>query len=205
VVRQELLHEPPVPPARPASSEREQRHALRGRLNTAVVALSLVEKQLQCGMNEAANRTLQHALHALEALDQAIDGQPPTPAQRTLEALLVDDDANEQALLSSYLSMCGYQVRTAGDGHEALEFLASHQRPDFLLLDMRMPRVDGPATVAAIRQNPAFQGLTIFAVSGSSASEFNLPAGKRGVDAWFQKPVNPARIVEAMRALTHPN
>lgn len=91
-------------------------------------------------------------------------------------------------------------METVHDGYEALEFLAGHQRPDFILLDMRLPRFDGPSTIAAIRQNPAYGGMRIFAITGSSPTEFNVPVGRTGVDAWFEKPLNPKRIVEAMNA-----
>ncbi|MBY0527008.1 MAG: response regulator, partial [Gemmataceae bacterium] len=167
------------------------------------IALSLVAKQMQAGMIDAAGQTLQQALAALEKVDQSL--RTPPPPVRALGALLVEDDANEQALLSSYLRMSGIRVDVVGDGSEALEFLSYRQRPDIVLMDMRLPRFDGPSTVAAIRENPAYQGLTIFAVTGSSPTEFNLPLGKRGVDAWFQKPLNPARIVEAITTLPHPN
>ena len=98
-----------------------------------------------------------------------------------------------------------FRVETVHDGYEALEFLEGHQRPDFLLLDMRLPRFDGAATVEAIRLNPAYCALNIIAVTGSSPAEFELSAAGRGVDAWFQKPVNPKRIVEAMSTMASRN
>jgi CheY-like chemotaxis protein len=156
---------------------------------------------LKTGLTADAERTLQEAQGFLDAL-----GQPPAPPpaperpSRPIEALLVEDNPNEEALLSSYLRLSGFRVETVHDGYEALEFLASHQKPDFVLLDMRLPRFDGPSTISAIRQNPAYRGLTIFAVTGSQPSEFDLPIGEAGVNAWFQKPLNPKRIVEAMSA-----
>jgi carbon storage regulator CsrA len=199
VLREELAGTEAAQPP-PAPAERQARHDLRGRLNTLAMALHVVEKQLRAGLTADAERTLQEAQAMLDALPPAADPPGPARPHKPIEALLVEDNPNEEALLSSYLRLSGFQVETVHDGYEALEFLASHQRPDFLLLDMRLPRFDGPSTVAAIRQNPAYRGLTIFAVTGGTPAEFRLPTGEAGVDAWFQKPLNPKRIVEAMSA-----
>jgi carbon storage regulator CsrA len=203
VLREELQQGSGALPQFTPPAGKHWSHELRGRLNTAMMGLTLVEKQLQAGLKGAAEITLQDALKALDALEQSVSAatqadKAAAPPRKQVATLLVEDDANEQMLLSSYLRMSGFRVETVQDGYEALEFLASHQHPDFVLLDMRMPRFDGPSTITAIRQNPAYRHLTIYAVSGSSPTEFNIPTGRAGVDAWFQKPINPARIVEAM-------
>ncbi|HVS37022.1 MAG TPA: response regulator [Gemmataceae bacterium] len=207
VLREELApaEMPPAEIAPPAPEmDRKQRHDLRGQLNTLAMALHVAEMQLQAGRTADAEHTIQQAQAILEKA--APKEPPPAPAapRRPIEALLVEDNPNEEALLSSYLRLNGFHVETAHDGYEALEFLG-HERPDFVLLDMRLPRFDGPSTVAAIRQNPAYRGLRIFAVTGSPPEEFNLSTGEGGVDAWFQKPLNPKRIVEAMSAATAKN
>lgn len=195
VLREELVTAETLESLSTPSSD----HDLRGRFNTMAVALHVIEKQLQAGLTEDAQRTLQQAQEVLEKPMTTSVVKRESP-RKPIEALLVEDNPNEEALLSSYLRLSGFHVVTVHDGQEALEFLADHQRPDFLLLDMRLPRYDGPSTVSAIRQNPAYQGLTIFAVTGSAPTEFNLPLGGAGVDAWFQKPLNPKHIVEAMSA-----
>lgn len=210
VLREELQQGSGAFPQLTAPAGKHWSHELRGRLNTAMMGLSLVEKQLQAGLKGAAESTLQDALKALDALERAVSAaaqadKAAAAPRKQVATLLVEDDANEQMLLSSYLRMSGIQVETVQDGCEALEFLASHQHPDFVLLDMRMPRFDGPSTISAIRQNPAYRDLTIYAVSGSAPTEFNIPAGRAGVDAWFQKPINPARIVEAMNTAVAAN
>lgn len=187
------------------TSERHQRHDLLGNLNTVTVALHVLEKQMKAGQTADAERTLNTAQEVLEKLLPTASPESAGKQRRPVEALLVEDNPNEEFLLSSYLRLSGFQVETAHDGHEALEFLADHQRPDFLLLDMRLPRLGGPETVVAIRQNPAYRGLTIFAVTGSSPAEYDLSTGQDGIDAWFQKPLNPKRIVDAMNATVSEN
>jgi carbon storage regulator CsrA len=200
VLREELPHQVVRSKADGAAS-----HEFRGRLNLLSMTLHVAEKQLTAGLTADAERTLREAQSVIEKLPLAPANPVREPRGKSLRTLLVEDNPNEEALLSSYLRLSGFRVETVHDGGEALEFLASQERPDFLLLDMRLPRFDGPATVESIRQNPAYRGLTIFAVTGSAPAEFTLPLGPTGVDAWFQKPLNPKRIVDAMSAAVSRN
>jgi CheY-like chemotaxis protein len=96
--------------------------------------------------------------------------------------------------------MAGVHVDTAGDGIDALEHLRRRERPDVVLLDMGLPRCDGAATVRRIRGEPAYSGLKIYAVTGSAPSQFDLDLGPRGVDRWFQKPVDSEALVRDLTA-----
>jgi carbon storage regulator CsrA len=192
---------PPVAAEVAEEAAREARHHLRGRLNTATVALYLAQRQLQTGLSAAADGTLQEALDELGRLEgelAAASAPPRKPARRRIRALLVEDNPHESALLESYLRLNGMDVANANDGREALDYLATHEPPDAVLLDMRMPRCDGPTTVAAIRAEPAYSRLKIFAVSGSRPDEVGVPTGPTGVDGWFAKPLNPARLVDTL-------
>jgi carbon storage regulator CsrA len=199
IVREEIADQQTLTQSRSASRAAPAitTHRLRNRLNTATLALKLMHKQLAAGMTQAAEETLQKALDAFELLDQELgaNAKCPTPAPR--RALLVEDDKNECELLAGILRMSGYEVDTAHDGLEALDYLASH-RPDFVLLDMGMPRCDGSATIAAIRRDPQLRGLKVFAVSGSSQRELGITTGERGVDRWFEKPLDPQRLLGEM-------
>ncbi|HEV3417761.1 MAG TPA: response regulator [Pirellulales bacterium] len=178
-------------------------HRLRNRLNTARLALCLLEKQLEAGLIDAAKATLVRALEEFAAaaneLQPAAGREEAAAKLPRLRALLVEDDANESELLAGILRMSGIVVDTAGDGWQALDYLAHHERPDVVLLDMRMPRFDGPSTISAIRQNPQLQGLKVYAVSGSTPDEVGLPMGPGGVDRWFSKPLDPGRLVREMK------
>ncbi len=199
VLREELLPADLAAPP-PAAKAARWSHEQRGRLNTAAMALHLVEKQLQAGRWGDAEASLREAQQALEALDQAPPPRPQEARPAELGALLVEDDCNEGELLAGYLRMSGIRTDTVHDGEEALEFLSSHKRPDFVLLDMHLPRRDGLSTLSAIRQNEAMRQVRVFAVTGSTPEELGVGAGMGGLDGWFRKPLNPARIVEAMLA-----
>jgi CheY-like chemotaxis protein len=120
---------------------------------------------------------------------EQVRGPAPRRARR---ALLVEDDHNERELLAGFLRLAGIDVVTAGDGSDALDRLRQpDERPDVVLLDMVLPRLDGPTTVRAIRRDPALAGLKIFAMTGHSPERFGLGEGPSGIDRWFNKPLNP--------------
>jgi len=177
-------------------------HDLRGQLNNASLALHLAVKQCRSGRVSEAEESLNEALQKLALIDGRFSSRPPAVTARSrIQALLVDDNDNESALLASFLQLSGINVDRAHDGCDALDYLSSHAQPHVVLLDMRMPRFDGPSTVAAIRRNPAHQGLKVFAVSGSPPEEFAIVTGPDGVDDWFQKPLDPRRLAERVAAL----
>jgi CheY-like chemotaxis protein len=110
----------------------------------------------------------------------------------------VEDNANERELLALLLRRSGLEVDTAGDGCDALEYLHTRGRPDVVLLDMGLPRLDGPSTVRELRRLPACAGLKVFAVSGHPREEFDLDAGPSGIDRWFQKPIDPGALIDGL-------
>lgn len=182
-------------------------HRLRNRLNKATVGLQLAQMQLELGRHDEADRTLEKVLSEFEDLESDLGDQ--ASGVRSVEcsvprrALLVEDDANEGELLAGYLRLSGFCVDTASDGCDALDYLAEHSQPDVVLLDMQMPRCDGPTTISAIRDNPKFRELKVFAVSGKVPTEMGVAIGPGGVDRWFRKPLNPKSLVaELNRDLT---
>ena len=175
-------------------------HALRNRLNTANLAVHLLQRQLDAGLVEEAETTLQKALRELDTLNETIGESTAhsstAPERPPCRALLVEDDPNESELLAGYLRMSGFDVDRAMDGLQALVYLSRHRSPDIVLLDMKMPRMNGPKTVSSIRGNPAYRNVKIFAVSGTAQSECGVPTGPEGVDRWFSKPINPQELVD---------
>jgi carbon storage regulator CsrA len=175
---------------------------LLARLEATGVGLGLLQLQLDAGLSDDARATLVGLRDDFRLLRLGVEGEvgglaqsPPTPPRKPLRALLVEDDCNQRELLASFLRHSGLVVDTAGDGCDALDCLRSRGRPDVVLLDMGLPRCDGPTTVRHIRHDPALAGLKVFAVTGRGEEEFDLPHGPGGVDRWFRKPVDPAELV----------
>ncbi len=175
-------------------------HQLRNRLNRATIGLQLAQKQLEVGQIEDADQTMAKVLAEFQSLDEALGQNAPHQAKAVRRhALLVEDDANESELLAGFLRLSGFDVDTASDGCDALDYLSEKRRPDVVLLDMQMPRCDGPTTISAIRDNPEYGGLKVFAVSGRVPAEMGVTVGPTGVDRWYRKPLNPQTLVTQLK------
>jgi two-component system, OmpR family, response regulator len=210
VLREELLPDAGLvlpleskPEVAATPSQPDWTHAQRNSLHTAQLALQLLWRQLDGGLTADSKQSLQTALRALDGLDAECSAPATNEPDKALplappRALLVEDNPIESELLSGYLRMSGYDVDTADDGLKAIVYLSRHQPPDFVLLDMLMPQVDGVETVNSIRGNPELCSTKIFAVTGKRREETGVVLGPGGVDRWFRKPVNPAELVAAM-------
>lgn len=192
-------------------------HELRNRLNQASLAMNLTQKQLAAGRVQDAEATLAIAIQAFADVNQAMaspgsdkvpvghpgataaieafDDVSPRPQRK--RALIVEDDANERVLLASYLRASGYEIDTAEDGQAALEYLADH-KPDAVVIDMEMPRVDGRQCVQEIRSDYHFDDVKLFVVSGREQNKSQIATGDRGVQRWFQKPICPEELVSEL-------
>jgi carbon storage regulator CsrA len=196
VLREELTGTPAPTAAKPPALS----HDLRNRLNKINLLTNLLERQMAAGRTEEAETTVRKLSEFVGSLDQAPpQGKDSAGSAEKRRTLLVEDDANQRELLAGLLNLSGVDCDTAEDGQAALDFLASHERPDFVLLDMYMPRCNGPETVARIRRDPRLADLKVFALSGTPPRDLGLATGPKGVDAWLPKPINPRTIWEAIQ------
>jgi CheY-like chemotaxis protein len=199
VLRHELAQEADLELLAMPEAPQMSHHRLRNRLNKATIGLALVQKQLELGRSSDADATLERVLAEFQSLEDDLSAVSSAGERGERRALLVEDDANERELLAGFLQLSGFQVHRVADGCDALDYLAEHEQPDVVLLDMQMPRCDGPTTIHRIRQNPAYAGLRVFAVSGKIPADMGVSVGPAGVDRWFRKPLNPQALVQEIQ------
>jgi carbon storage regulator CsrA len=196
VFRQELLEKEALSKEQnaPLSKKQQSAHLLNNLLNVNTVGLALLRRQLALGQADEMNSTLdkiESNLRKIQERSERLEAKPPLGGSSIRRrALVVEDDQNECELLAGFLRLAGLDVHTAGDGAAALDYLKAEGRPDYLLMDMILPRCDGPTTVRAIRGDPAYAGLRIFGVTGAPVEQFGLAEGPGGIDQWFRKPLN---------------
>ena len=87
-------------------------------------------------------------------------------SERERRLLVVDDDVSIRGFLAEALADEGYEVRTASDGHEALAVL-KEWRPDLILLDLMMPRMDGWVFRAEQRNMPGVSDVPVIILSAT--------------------------------------
>lgn len=202
VVRNELAQaDPTVESAGLNLLPKSVRHDLLNRLNKVVLGVHLLQRQMERDAIENSDDTIQNLLYELGTLAGEVE-QARQPMEDRSDVhrriLLVEDDRNESELLAGFLRTYDFDVVTASEGEEALEYLAGHATPDYVLLDMRMPGKDGPETIEEIRSNPRYRDLKVFAVSGTEPRSLGVPMGSHGIDGWFPKPLDPQVLVKEL-------
>lgn len=215
VFREEVLQRSEAPPPAAVSMEellRELNHVINNRLSASMVGLALLRRQLEMGQTQDMATTLNRLDQDLQTFQQRL-GRITDPVRESAvaadktsgnnrrRALLVEDDGNERELLAGFLRLAGVTVETASDGADALDVLRHQERPDVVLLDMQLPRCDGPTMVRTLRSDPTYSGLRIFGVTGAKDDNFGLTMGPNGIDRWFRKPLNPEYLLRELEQL----
>jgi CheY-like chemotaxis protein len=113
--------------------------------------------------------------------------------QRTV--MLVEDDAETRTVLGEILEMEGFAVVAFANGAEALEYLAHCPLPGLIILDMRMPLMDGTQFRAEMRRDSRLAQIPVVVVTAYEPSD----AAKLHVARVFRKPVDINALVDTVR------
>jgi CheY-like chemotaxis protein len=103
--------------------------------------------------------------------------------------LIVDDAPLNLKLLATLMKAHGFQVRTADSGETALQLLEA-ARFDVILVDVRMPGIDGLSLVRRLRADPSYARLLIVAVTAAATQADEDAALRSGCDAFVTKPID---------------
>jgi len=114
---------------------------------------------------------------------------------RRHRVLVVDDNQDLRDYLGMMLETSGHEVQLAGDGVEAVQ-LARTFRPDVVLLDIQMPRLDGCEACRRIRAEDWGKDIAIYAVTGLDLPEDVERARGCGFTAHLFKPVDPIALMQ---------
>ncbi len=114
--------------------------------------------------------------------------------------LVVDDQDSNRGWLCALLGSVGFEVREAGNGREALDIWQAW-RPELILMDMRMPLMDGYEATRRIRSTPGGDSTVIIALTASALDERTPAMMNAGVDDLVCKPCKEGRLFE--RISTH--
>jgi CheY-like chemotaxis protein len=127
--------------------------------------------------------------------------------------LVVDDDPDDRTFIADALAACGLKaprVQAVEDGRQALDFLSGqgpyadrekHPMPCLVLLDIKMPVLDGFETLSKLRSSEAYDLLPVVMLSGSAQPGDIKRAFSLGANAFLVKPAGLARLRDMMRAV----
>jgi class 3 adenylate cyclase/CheY-like chemotaxis protein len=114
--------------------------------------------------------------------------------------LVADDNAANVDILRTRLEVHGYEILTATNGEEALE-VARAQRPDLVLLDVMMPKLDGFEVCRRLKADPALPFTPVILVTARAESRDVVAGLEAGADEYLTKPVDQAALVARVRSM----
>jgi len=115
--------------------------------------------------------------------------------------LTVDDSPTIRELLRAALLDLGYRVVQAVDGAAGVEALEG-ERPDVIITDINMPRMDGFGFIECVRSDARHRATSILALTTESDPEMKERARRAGATGWIVKPFEPRKLAEAIRRVT---
>ncbi len=119
---------------------------------------------------------------------------------RSKRVLVVEDDAAIIELLRFLLEQEGFEVEVAKDGLEALDKMEVWM-PDLVLLDLRLPKLEGMDVLWEMRQNPKWNNVPVIIISVDPSPQTMLQGWRLGVDSYFIKPFDPDELVRVVRRI----
>ena len=108
--------------------------------------------------------------------------------------LVIEDSEDNIALIKYILRAFGHEPLLAHSGPEAIA-IACREQPDLILLDIRMPNMDGYEVAAALRRKPGLQHIRIVAVTASAMVGDRERIAAAGFDGYIPKPIEPETFI----------
>ena len=145
---------------------------------------------------EPAIRTIDRE-HFLYQLKQQIAQKTEHHPDRARVVLIVDDDSSIRELLRQELSSEGYEVRQAVDGRDAIAQVKA-DRPDLLILDVKMPEISGFDVSAILKNDPEYMDIPIIILSVEDDKERGYSLG---IDRYLTKPIDSKLLLDEVKVL----
>ncbi len=129
-------------------------------------------------------------------------GSPGADSNRPPRVLIVDDEEEVRLSVGEFLETKGFVIAEAGDGEEALA-KAFTEKPDLILLDLRLPKVDGYQVCQTLKGNPITSVIPIIMITALNTTPQKVKGIEFGADDYVEKPFDleelSARIKMVMR------
>lgn len=117
--------------------------------------------------------------------------------------LLVEDNELNRDMLSRRLQRRSFEVVMAFDGEEGIR-MATEERPDLILMDMSLPKVDGWEATRTLKANPETASIPVIALTAHAMKEDEQKARDAGCDDYDTKPVDFKRLLGKVNAFLNP-
>jgi DNA-binding response OmpR family regulator len=116
----------------------------------------------------------------------------------TSRILIVEDFVDSRDMYMEFLEAQGFEVAGAGDGLTALKSIED-ARPDVVVLDVALPKLDGLSVLRRLRADPRYAKLPVLTLSASLGADYKQLAMAAGATAALEKPCLPEELLQAVR------
>lgn len=121
----------------------------------------------------------------------------------TASILVIEDNPANMSLMVYLLEAYGYRVLSAWDGEQGVA-AARRERPDLVLCDLRLPRLDGHGVLRQLKADPATRAIPVLAASAEPADDGGAALLAAGFDGWLAKAFEPEQLLPALAAWLPP-
>jgi len=140
------------------------------------------------------------ATSGLPHLNEDQSAQPAKPIEPKFLILVVDDSADNVAMISLALQGQGYRVVTANNGEDAVT-VAAHTLPNLILMDINLPTLDGLGATRRILDNDTLRDVPVVAITAFGTEGFQRAAYDAGVSGYLTKPIDLDRMHQLIARL----
>jgi len=112
--------------------------------------------------------------------------------------LVVEDNDNNLYLIRFLLESNNCEVLVAKDGERGVA-LAKSEKPDLILMDIQLPKMDGYAATRAIKGDPAISAIPVVVLTSFAMPEDQKKAEEAGCDEYIAKPINPDEVMKVIK------
>ena len=114
--------------------------------------------------------------------------------------LIIEDNVDNCVLINKILEHAGYQTLIANTGMKGYE-MALKERPDFILLDIFLPDINGEEILKKIKQNEQIKSIPVIAVTSSAMPGDEARLLAAGCGGYIEKPIDPTQVVAQIKAV----
>jgi len=116
------------------------------------------------------------------------------------KVLVVDDEEYIQHILNFSFGAEGYDVVTAADGEEGIK-KAKSEKPDIIVLDIMMPKMDGYEACKRLKTDPSTKGIPVILLTAKGREVDRKLGSQAGADDYVVKPFSPGRLIERVEGM----
>lgn len=116
------------------------------------------------------------------------------------KVLVVDDEEYIQHILNFSFGAEGYEVITAADGEEGIK-IAKTEKPDIIVLDIMMPKMDGYEACKKLKADPSTKAIPVILLTAKGREVDRKLGSQAGADDYVVKPFSPGRLIERVEGI----